>query len=238
MNTTRSALSSFISVDGRPVGQHPLICRFLKGAFERKPPSTKYYGIWDVQTVLDFLRTYSPIASLTLKQISLKLVMLLALVSIQRKQTLLQLNINTEFMKKSKNEFVFILSKHVKQSRPNYPVPPVIIPRYTVDPDVCPYLCLEHYIEQTKSLRQDDTLLISFIKPHGAIGSQTLARWIKNVLQLSGIDIDLFKPHSTRHAASTAAFQANVPMHDILKKAGWSNANTFKRFYYKHVTDT
>ena len=78
-------------------------------------------------------------------------------------------------------------------------------------------------------------LLISTIKPDRAIGSQTLARWIKTVLQLAGVDIDTFKPHSTRHAASTAAYQASVPLDEILQRAGWSNANTFKRFYYKHV---
>lgn len=130
---------------------------------------------------------------------------------------------------------MFILNKHVKQSRPNYPVPPVIIPKYPVDMEVCPYACLEEYIDRTSNLRDNDWQFISFIKLHRAVGSQTLARWIKTVLQLSGIDIDLFKPHSTRHAASTAAFQASVPLDEILRKAGWSNANTFKKFYYKHV---
>ena len=96
-------------------------------------------------------------------ELSLKLSMFLALVSIQRKQTLLQLNINNEYLKKSDEEFVFILSRHVKQSRPNYSIPPVIIPRYTLDTDICPYVCLEDYIERTKSLRDDDVLLISTI---------------------------------------------------------------------------
>ncbi|XP_044178829.1 uncharacterized protein LOC114963188 [Acropora millepora] len=72
------------------------------------------------------------------------------------------------------------------------------------------------YIERTKSLRHDDVLLISTIKPHGAIGSHTLARWIKTVLQLAGLDIDMFKPHSTRHAASTAACQASVSLDEVL----------------------
>ena len=172
--------------------------------------------------MLNFLKTMSPNSSLSLMELSLKLSMLLALVSIQRKQTLLhiELNINNEYSKKSDDEFKFILSRHVKQSRLNYSIPPVIIPRYTLDTDVCPYVCLEDYIERTKSLRHDDVLLISTIKPHRAIGSQTLARWIKNVLQLVGVDIDMFKPHSTRHAASTAAYQASVPLDEILQRAG------------------
>ena len=51
----------------------------------------------------------SPNGSLSLMELSLKLSMLLALASIQRKQTLLQRNINNEYLKKSHEEFVFIL---------------------------------------------------------------------------------------------------------------------------------
>ena len=94
LNTARSALSCVISIDNIPVGQHPLVCRFVKGAFERK-----YYAIWDVRQVLSFLKTLSPNSSLSLMELSLKLSMLLALVSILRKQTLLQLNINNEYLK-------------------------------------------------------------------------------------------------------------------------------------------
>ena len=148
---------------------------------------------------------------------------------------MLQLKINEKCLKKAQDEFVFILDGHVKQSRPNYSVPPVVIPKYTPDVDICPYLCLEEYIRRTDGLRQGERLFVSFIKPHKAIGSQTLARWIKTVLHASGIGITTFKPHSTRHAASTAAFQAGIGLDDILKKAGWSNAEIFKRFYYKHV---
>ena len=88
----------------------------------------------------------------------------------------------------------------MKQSRPNYPFPPVIIPRYTPDEDTCPLLRLEEYIERTKELRQDNVLFISTIKPHNPVGAQTMSRWIKT----------LFKPYSTRHAASAAAFQVSI----------------------------
>ena len=124
LNTARSALSCVIAIDKVPVGQHPSVCRFVKGSFERKRPSGKYYAIWDVRQVLNFLKTMSPNSSLSLMELSLKLSKLLALVSIQRKQTLLQLNINSEYLKKSDEEFVFILSRHVKQSLPNYSIPP------------------------------------------------------------------------------------------------------------------
>ena len=125
----------------------------------------------------------------------------------------------------------------MKQSRPNYPVPPVVIPRYIPDEDICPLLCLEEYIERTKELRQDNVLFISTIKPHNPVGAQTMSRWIKTIMEWAGIGVTLFKPHFTRHEASTAAFQASIPLDDILKKAGWSSAKTFRRFYFRHVID-
>ena len=45
LNTARSALSCVISIDNVPVGQHPLVCRFVKGAFERKSPGMYTKGL-------------------------------------------------------------------------------------------------------------------------------------------------------------------------------------------------
>ena len=134
--------------------------------------------------------------------------MLLALVSIQRKQTLVHLNINNNYMVKSDNQFVFIVDGHVKQSRPNYSVPPILIPRYTIDPDVCPYVCLEDYLERTKNLRQNGTLLIATIKPHRPVGTQTLDRWIKTALEGVGIDMSLFSIGALKRIRPTVSIGA------------------------------
>ena len=88
LNTARAALSSFLMLSGvKTIGTHPLICRFLKGAFELRPPSARYTTTWDVSVVLNFLRGLHPLDSLSLKFVTLKLVMLVALVSAQRLQT-------------------------------------------------------------------------------------------------------------------------------------------------------
>jgi hypothetical protein len=71
-----------------------MFLKFLKGAFERKLPANKHYAIWDVQTVLAYLKTFTPNSGLSLKKLSHKLTMLLALVTIQRKQTLIHHNNN------------------------------------------------------------------------------------------------------------------------------------------------
>ena len=55
MNTARSSLSTFINIDGEPVGQHPVITRFMKGVFNIKPALPKYNFTWDVGVVITYL---------------------------------------------------------------------------------------------------------------------------------------------------------------------------------------
>ena len=50
-------------------------------------------------------------------------------------------------------------------------------------------------------------------------------------LGLAGIDGNVFKPHSTRAAVTSAAKRKGDIVSDILNVAGWSNEKTFARFY-------
>jgi hypothetical protein len=46
----------------------------------------------------------------------------------------------------------------------------------------------------------------------------------------SGIDVNIFKPHSTRAASTIAANVRNVPMSTILKTAGWKKIVCLENF--------
>ena len=49
INTARSALSSIIqSSSNRPIGEHPLIGRLMKGVFELRASFLKYSQVWDI----------------------------------------------------------------------------------------------------------------------------------------------------------------------------------------------
>ena len=37
INSIRSAISAVAIVDGKPAGQHPLVCRFMKAVFQERP---------------------------------------------------------------------------------------------------------------------------------------------------------------------------------------------------------
>ncbi|KAJ8038897.1 hypothetical protein HOLleu_16457 [Holothuria leucospilota] len=238
LNTARAALSTFLILNGvKTIGQHPLICRFLKGVFELRPPSARYTTSWDVSVVLNFLRELHPLDSLSLKLVTLKLVMLVALVSAQRLQSLQLLDLST--MTKSATSYTFTINQLIKQSRPGYSTTiTVFLPDFE-DSRISVYKVLEHYLILTFPLRQHcSRLFISYVKPYKPVSRDTLGRWIKTALASAGIDVGVFKAHSTTSAAVSAAKQNSLPVEHILKTAGWKSESTFAKFYNKPISHT
>jgi hypothetical protein len=76
-------------------------------------------------------------------------------------------------------------------------------------------------------------LLISFQIPHDPLATCSVARWLKEVLSLAGIDTDTFKAHSTRGASTSKAALAGLSAKPIMDKANWRHASTFRSFYYR-----
>ena len=108
---------------------------------------------------------------------------------------------------------VFTFNKPLKQSTPRTQVKPLVLKAYTHDESLCVFSTLKEYLQRTETLRVTGSqLLISFQKPHKAVSRDTISRWIRTVMQLSGINLDVYKAHSTRAASVSAAHRAQVPV--------------------------
>ena len=232
VNTARSALSTFLTVDNVPIGCHPLLKRFMKGVYEERPTLPRYGRTWDVSVVLELLKSWSPLDILSLKRLTLKLAMLLALTTAQRCQTLSVLCIRDILFLENRVEIQ--VKKLLKHSRPGVKMPKFVIPKSS-DVSNCVVHALSVYMQKTKPLRsnKDTNLFISFVKPHKNVGRSTIGRWIKSVMALAGIDVSVFSAHSTRAASVSKAQSKDLPLDIILDTAGWSNAKTFHKFYFR-----
>ena len=91
------------------------------------------------------------------------------------------------------------------------------------------------YLQRTKQLRQCASLFVSYIKPHSAVGKETLSRWCKNVFKDSGIDINKYSSHSSRSAASSKAKVNGMSLRHIVASAGWSQEAMFAKYYDKQI---
>ena len=116
INTARSALSTFITIDNVPVGQHRLVVRFMRSVFLKKPALPRNSVTWDVDIVLQYLRKLSPVRSLSLKDLTNKLTMLLLLLAGARGQTILAFNVKN--MSLSYSKVSFAIGDILKTTRP------------------------------------------------------------------------------------------------------------------------
>ena len=151
LNTARSALSTLFlssSTDNpHPITTLPFITRYMKGIFNSRKPTPKYSETWNVSLVLGHLKHLYPLADMSLKAHSHKLVMLLALTSGQRCQTLAALDIAN--IKKTEQYYLFGLEEHTKQNRPGNMFSNFCVRRYDHD-NLCPYQALETYLPEVR----------------------------------------------------------------------------------------
>ena len=213
-----------------------MVVRFLKGVYNLRPVIQRNVDIWDVSIVLNYLKHLSPVCDISLKDLTYKLVTLIALTNASRVQTIQLLKISN--MCKQKDCFRFRITDLIKQSRPGYRNPDLTLNAYPPDRRLCVYFVMKEYLKRTSDKRSNqDSVIISYIKPYKAVTSSTISRWLKTVLCRAGIDTNVFTAHSTRAAATSKAKLKNVPISDIMSKAGWSNSKTFGKFYDKRICD-
>ena len=222
------------SFNGAPFGSHPTVSRFLKGVFESRTTVPRYTETWDVGKVLSYLQTIPNSEDVSLKDLTLKTVMLVSLVSAQRGQTIHCLNLVD--MISSETSITFMLKKPIKQSKPG--VKPLVdkFSLYPVDPSICMITTLRAYLARTIDKRGNNKqLFISFLKRFKPVSRSIISRWIKVVMCKSGINVELFRLHSTRAAATSKASESSVPLDQMLATAGWSSSSTFAKFYHKPI---
>ena len=134
------------------MGEHPIIARLLKGMFHIRPPEPRYSFIWDVNVLLTFLESWFPLSVLELKQLRLKAVALVALVSAQRSQNLSALSI--DFMNSTATSTQFVVNSLLNSSRPGKSFLMVSLPAFPKNEKLCAHSTLLHYVARTASIRQ------------------------------------------------------------------------------------
>ena len=233
--TARSALSSIVMLpDGIKVGDNVYVKQFVKGIKAIRPAEPRYLTTWDPDIVLNMFKLdeWNPPQDLSLMQLSVKTVMLILLATYQRGQIIIALNLDR--MCKTENEFRFkVLKSDLKQgSSGNFVAQPIVFEKRLDFVEHCIYDHLNVYISKTAAWRGEvKQLFLTTRKPFRAVSRDSVSHWIKAAMREAKIDISMFAPGSTRGASSSGAFLSGVPIEEICRKAGWSQASTFVKWY-------
>lgn len=234
LNCYRAALSLLM---GNELGGNAEISRFFKGVSREKPQKPRYQSTWDPEVVLNHLRTFSKNEDLPLEKLSKKLAILLALVTPQRVQTLSKIRIDD--ITESQTLIQIRISERIKTSGHNRCQPILNIPFFDDQPNLCAASTLRAYLRRTSEFRTEKNkthLFLAYKKPHQEATTQTISRWMKVIMEESGLDTTHFKPHSTRHASTSAAARRGTNIETIMKTAGWTpNSRVFANFYNRPI---
>ena len=126
-----------------------------------------------------------------------------------------------------------------KQSRQGKVVREFFFPSFPDNTRWCPVTTLRAYEQQMEIFRSGESkLFLATIKPHRAVSSSSIARWLKRLLEVAGVDTSIFSAHSVRGASSSTASNMVISTNDILnhilRTANWSSESVF---YYKSTQD-
>ena len=147
VNGHRSAISKFhVGVHGIPMGEHPLVSQAVKAVFRLRPPLPQYRATFDIVPVLAYVRSL-PTASIPLKLLSFKTLLLAIYASISRVSSMARLAPSLE---ETRDAVVLTLQSLEKQSREGRTRGYFQIPRFAEDTELCPVYSLSVYYSKVK----------------------------------------------------------------------------------------
>ena len=244
-----------IGFDGKSVWAHPLVSRFMKGAMSKLRVQKSPVPSWDLALVLDSLTgaPFEPMGQVDMKFVSLKVALLLALVTTKRVSDLHALSVDADCTHFSEGKVTIKPNPFFVPKNPGAPCAPVVLREFHPPPfdspeecrlhSLCPVRALRIYIDRSKPARQSDQLFVSWAarmvgKP---ITKQRLSHWIVEAIQLAYSTAGKQAPgrlraHSTRGVAASWALFKGVSVQDLCAAASWSSPLTFARFYSLNVT--
>ncbi|XP_069612715.1 ankyrin repeat and SAM domain-containing protein 1A isoform X8 [Ranitomeya imitator] len=230
VSTLKVQMAALGALYNHNIAANPWIIRFVKAVTRSKPLVAPKVPSWDLNLVLSALTgpPFEPIETISIKTLSLKTILLVALTSARRISDIQALSSNPPFTK--------ILDDRVTL-RPDPAYLPKVASKFHRSqevslPSFCPNpknekeqnfhnldvrRCLIQYLDSTREYRKEGSLFVCFQGPRKGFRASkgTLARWIKEAIVLayssSGNEIpDGIRAHSTRAVATSWAERSEI----------------------------
>ncbi len=235
----RSVISSFSApTAGVPLGENKRICDLMKAFKNCRPTKARYSTTWSIDVLLSFWDSQPENSLLTLKLITLKTVSLVAIATLSRADELAHML--RENYSDTDQGLQFLLSKAPKNHKQG-PIPSVFMDCIPDRPNVCPVVATKEYMLRTQEFRDREDkhlrnlLFISLDSRHCNVKVGTVSRWLRQAMELAGIDTSSFKAHSIRGASASRLVQRGCNIQQIMKRGRWKSDSVLRRFYIRDL---
>ncbi|XP_029140096.1 ephrin type-A receptor 7 [Protobothrops mucrosquamatus] len=252
--TIRRQVAAFSTLltcaDSVPLAHHPRIRAFLKGACNTRPPVVHRYPSWELPLVLRALTKppFEPIRTVPLRNLSLKVAFLIVITA-RCISELAALSVRSDLCIFHSDRVVLRLDPTFvpKVNSLFHRTQEVVLPNFCPNPshdlerqwhtlDV--HRALRRYIKRTEPFRRSEALFVSY-RPASLgqkVSSGTIGRWIRACIAEAYQSSSLPAPrritaHSTRSAATSAAWSTQASIDEICRAATWSSPSPFVRHY-------
>ena len=251
----RAAISTTLRQMGLPsFSDDPLLKDVVKGVALKEARCPKRFPAWDVFLVLQCLRLtpFEPIDICELKFLTYKTVFLIALASGRRCSEVHALAYSGLATEQDGSISIRFLPEFLAKNQPSsVKAKPILVRRLASllcpdDEDItlCPVRALNMYIKRTKFLRTPAKrrLFVSFREDKRSdIGSPSISRWIKSVIQSAystdvGKTAESSRSHEVRAWAASLAWANNASLQSIMEAGYWFSQATFIQFYLRDVS--
>ena len=236
----RSSLSFFLRESHGALIDHHFVSRLLKSFEKMRPTVPRYVVTWDVDKVLGYLRNWYPHSSISLKQLTLKTCMLVALSSSDRAQTIHSMRRDQCVLTGRGVEFPIFsklkTSRHLRRPR-------VVVCPKSSDPAINVEQCVTDYMPRScllrwKAAKQKKCKSTQLFISHRSglpVARNTISRWLTTVMSQAGIDTTYFKGHSTRGASVCKAKSRGATPNQIIMQGDWTRVSTFEKNYDREI---
>ena len=246
------------------LSSHFVLRDLLRSFCLERPVSSSRVPPWDLSHVLSFLcgPPFEPLSSCPLRELTRKVLFMLALVTARRVGELHAVSSVVSFS--GGDLFLSFLPEfQAKSESEARPLPRSFRVRSLSDfvgdlPDellLCPVWALRMYLDRTVSLPfRPRTLFVSPRAPSRSLSKNALSFFLQSVIVDSYSSAGLSLPvvssssssssssrprslhaHGVRGVATSWAFHRNAPLSSVLEAATWSSASVFTSFYLSDV---
>ena len=244
-----------LGVEGGSLSKNPDVVQFMHGVDHLRPVTRALFPAWDLKVVLQGLckAPFEPIEKSSLKHLSFKTALLLALSTAKRVSDLHALSVSPDCMSFLNNDLKVLLKPHLKFVPKNRVIPkePVVLRAFHPPPFataeekrlhcLCPVRALKAYCARTADSRVTSQLFVVMnARKRKAVSTPTLSSWIVEAIRLAytraGSEVpEALKAHSTRGVSTSWALSKGVSIAEICAAANWSSPSTFATYYHLDV---
>ena len=254
----RTAIAkTLIHLTGRDLGSDRDLSSLLHSFELERPTLRNPVPNWDLSLVLNVLLKdpFEPLQKAHLKLLTYKTVFLLALASGKRRSEIHALSFaSLAWSADGLTAFFKVVPSFLAKTQ-LASAPPLAFSIASLDKVLgqgmeedrllCPIRALKVYLDRTKGLRRNTSLLFVSFRPNFSkdIRAATISSWIKKVI-LMAYDISKAVPpgplkaraHDVRALAASLAYNAKTPLERVLEACTWSCHNTFTSFYLRDLS--